>query len=257
MSTVHRLPETEARRGTAMAAAFLSASTACGTAFAGPFDVGDTETEDGWSLEVESVRFHNGDHLSSRHAVGGLTWGFGDRFELAFGSGYGISVFGEGRRRHGGHDLDLALKWVLRESSDTAAGIAIEPTLSLPTGDRGAGMSEGEAVLEVPVRLSRTVGRGRWTGQAAWSRAIRSREAAGSVGVLYEWPLTRTFTLGAEAIHEQVADGAASAIQRGNVGVSWNPHHRLDVFGRVGKSGRHAAGEGQASIRFGIAYHFE
>jgi hypothetical protein len=254
---VHRVRETETRRGNAMAAAFLSASTACGTAFAGPFEVGDTETEDGWSLEVESVRVRSGDHVSRQHPAVELTWGFGERFELALGSGYGISAFGQQQRRHGGHDLELALTWALREESDTAVGIAIEPGLSLPTGDRGAGMSEGEAVLEVPVRLSRTIGRGRWIGQAAWSRALRSHETAWSAGVLYERPLTRTFTLGAEAIHEQVADDAATAIQRGNLGVSWTPHRQWEFSGRVGRSWRHPAGEDQASIRFGIEYQFD
>lgn len=254
MSAVHRLPETEARRGPAMAVALLSASTACGTAFAGPFEVGDTETEDGWSLEAESVRVRSGDHVSRMHPAVALTWGFGERFELALGSGYGISVFGEGQRRHGGHDLQLALKWALREESGTSAGIAIEPSLSLPTGDRGAGMSEGDTILEVPVRLSRTVGRGRWTGQAAWWGAMRSHEAAWSVGVLYERQFAPTFTLGAEAIHEQVPEGA---IQRGSLGMSWEPHRQWEVFGRVGKSWRHPAGEGQASIAFGLKYQFD
>jgi hypothetical protein len=251
------LPETDARRGNAMAVALLSASTACGTAFAGPFEVGDTDTEDGWSLEVESVRVRSGDHVSRTHPAIGLTWGFGERFELSLGSGYGISAFDKGQRRHGAHDLELAFKWALREASDAAMGIAIEPGVSLPTGDRDAGLSEDEAVLEVPVRFSRTVGQGSWTGQAAWSRAMRSHETAWSVGVAYERPLTRTLMLGAEAIHEQVADDAASALQRGNLGVSWTPHPQWEVSGRVGRSWRHAAGERQTSFRFGIEYRFD
>ncbi|PZQ33029.1 MAG: hypothetical protein DI562_02420 [Stenotrophomonas acidaminiphila] len=240
-----------------MAVALLSASTACGTAFAGPFEVGDTDTEDGWSLEVESMRVRSGNHVSRTHPAIGLTWGFGERFELAFGSGYGISAFDNERRRHGAHDLELAFKWALREASDTSAGIAVEPALSLPTGDRGAGMSEEEAVLELPIRLSRMVGRGRWTGQAAWSTAMRSEEAAWSVGVLYERPVTRTVALGAEVIHEQVVDDAAGAVQRGNVGVSWAPHRQWEVSGRFGRSWRHPAGERQASIRIGIEYRFD
>lgn len=240
-----------------MAVAFLSASTACGTAFAGPFEVGDTETEDGWSLEVESVRVRSGDHVSRQHPVVALTWGFGERFELALESGYGISVPRTGQRRHGAHDLELTFKWALRGESATSAAIAIEPGLSFPTGDRGAGMSEDEAVLEVPVRLSRTVGRGRWTGQATGSTTLRSQETAWSVGVLYERPVTRTVTLGAEAIHEQVVDDAARAVQRGSLGVSWTPHRRWEFSGRAGRSWRHPAGEGQTTIRFGIEYQFD
>ena len=86
---------------------------------------------------------------------------------------------------------------------------------------------------------------------------MRSEEAAWSVGVLYERPVARTVTLGAEAIHEQVADDAASAIQRSNLGVSWTPHRQWEFSGRVGRSWRHPAGEGQTSIRFGIEYQFD
>lgn len=257
MNAVRHWPEKEVRRGNAMAVAFLYASSACGSALAGTFEVGDTDTEDGWSLEVESVRVRSGDHVLRTHPAIELAWGFGGRFELTLGSGYGISGSGRRQRRHGGQDLALALKWALRKESDTSVGIAIEPALSLPTGDRGAGMSESEAVLEVPVRLSRTVGRGRWTGQAAWSRAMRSGDTGWITGVLYERQLTRTFTLGAEAIHEEAADGAGSTSQRGNVGVSWKPHRQWEVFGGVGKSWRHAPGEGQSSIRFGIKYQFD
>lgn len=247
----------EPRRGHAMAAAFLSASTACGSAFADPFETGTTDTGDGWSLEVESVRLRSGDEVIRTHPALALTWGFGERFELALGSGYGIAEFRSGQRRHGSHDLELAFKWMLRRESDTSVGIAIEPGLSLPTGDRAAGMSEGDAVLELPLRVSGSFGHGRVTGQGTWLRARRSGKSAWSVGVLYEHEVARNLWLGAEALHEQDLDEGAGASRRGSVGFRWQPHGRWEVSGGYGRSWRHGAGELQSSVRLGMEFQFD
>ncbi|MGH8026796.1 MAG: hypothetical protein ACREO0_08710 [Pseudoxanthomonas sp.] len=240
-----------------MAAAFLSASTACGTAFADPFEIGGTDTEDGWSLEVESVRLRSGDEVVRTHPALALTWGFGERFELALGSGYGIAEFRRGQRRHGSHDLELAFKWTLRPESDTSAGIAIEPELSLPTGDGTAGMSEGDTLLELPLRVSRSFGHGSVTGQGSWLRARRSGKSAWSAGVLYEHQMARNLWLGAEALHEQSLDDGADASQRGSVGLHWQPHGQWEVFGGYRRSWRHGAGDVQSSVRLGMEFQFD
>lgn len=248
---------TQPRRGHAMAAAFLSASTACGTAFADPFEVGATDTEDGWSLEVESVRLRSGDEVIRTHPAVTLTWGFGERFELALGSGYGSAEFQRGQRDHGSHDIELAFKWMLRRESDTSAGIAIEPGLNLPTGDRTAGMSEGDTVLELPLRVSGSFGHGRVSGQIAWLRAKRSGKSAWNAGVLYEHEVGRNLWLGAEALHEQGLDDGTGASQRGSVGFRWQPHGQWEMFGGYGRSWRHGAGEMQSSVRVGMEFQFD
>jgi hypothetical protein len=240
-----------------MAAAFLSASTACGTAFADPFEVGTTDTGDGWSLEVQSMRSRSGDEVIRTHPALALTWGFGERFELALGSGYGIAEFQGGQHRHGSHDLELAFKWMLRRETDTSAGIAIEPGLTLPTGDRAAGMSEGDTVLELPLRVSRLVGNGRVTGQVAWLHAGRSGKAAWTAGVLYEHEVARSLWLGAEVLHEQALDDGVDASGRGSVGFRWQAHAQWEVSGGYGRSWRHGAGEKQSSLRLGIELQFD
>ncbi|MEP6906816.1 MAG: hypothetical protein ABI858_02375 [Pseudoxanthomonas sp.] len=247
----------EPRRGHAMAVAFLSASTAYGTVFADPFEVGGTDTRDGWALEVESVRLRSGDEVIHTHPALGLTLGFGKRFELAIGSGYGIAEFDGGERRSGSHDLELAFKWMLRPESYTSVGIAIEPELSVPTGDRAAGMGEGDTLLELPLRVSGSFGHGRVTGQGSWLHAKRSGKSAWSAGVLYEQQVARDLWLGAEAMHEQNLDAGADTSQRGSVGFRWQPHGQWEVSGGYRRSWRHGAGGVQSSVQLGIEFQFD
>ena len=145
-------------------AAILAAAILPDNVAASPFEVGDTDIGSGLKLKAESVYLRSGDDVAWTRPALETGWGFADHFELAVGSGYGIAEFQHGRRHHGSHDLRLALKWRLRQESDTSLGVALEPELTLPTGDRGAGMSEDDTLLALPLRASRSFGRGRLTG---------------------------------------------------------------------------------------------
>jgi len=245
-------------QGNAMAlAAILAASIAPDHVDASAFEVGDTDVGSGLKLKAESVRSRGGDHVAWTRPALEAGWGFADHFELAVGTGYGITESRGEQRRHGSHDLRLALKWRLRQESDTSFGVALEPELTLPTGDRGAGMGGEDTLLALPLRVSRSSGRGRLTGQIAWLRASRAEESAWSAGALYEYEVAPNLWLGAEALHDAALAGDAQVFQRGSLGFRWQSQGAWMLFGGYGRSWRHGGNGAQASARLGIEYVFQ
>ena len=238
-------------------AAILAALIVPSQADASSFEVGDTDIGSGFKLKAESVRLRSGGDVVWMHPALEAGWGFADRFELAVGGGYGIAEFRDGRRHHGSHDLRLALKWRLRPESATSFGIALEPELILPTGDRGAGMSGDDTLLALPLRVSRSFGRGRLTGQVAWLHASRAGESAWSAGALYEHEVARNLWLGAEALHDSAMGDDGQVSQRGGFGFRWQSPGAWMLFGGHGRSWRHGGDGTEAWVRLGIEYVFQ
>lgn len=238
-------------------AAILAVSIVPTQAGASAFEVGDTDIGNGLKLKAESVRLHSGDEVAWTQPALEVGWGFAERFELAVGSGYGISEFLDGRRHHGSHDLRLALKWRLRQESARTLGLALEPELILPTGDSGAGMSEDDKLLALPLRVSRSFGRGRLIGQVAWLHALQAGDSGWSAGVLYEYEVIRNLWLGAEALHETARGDDGQVSQRGSLGFRWQSQESWMIFGGYGRSWRHDRDGAQTSVRLGVEYVFQ
>lgn len=235
-------------------AAILAISAVPDHADASAYEVGDTDTGTGLKLKAESMRLRSGDEVAWTRPALEAGWGFAERFELAVGSGYGVSELRDGRRHHGSHDLRLALKWRVQHESTTSPGIALEPELIVPTGDRGAGMSGDDTLLALPLRVSRSFGRGRLTGQVAWLHAWRAGESAWSAGALYEYEVVRNLWLGAEALHDAALEDDRQVFQRGSLGFRWQSQGAWMVFGGYGRSWRHGGEGAQTSVRLGIEY---
>lgn len=238
-------------------AAILTASIVPGHADASSFEVGDTDVGSGLKLKAESVRLRSGNDVAWTRPALEAGWGFADQFELTVSSGYGIAELRDGRRHHGSHDLRLALKWRLRQESDTSLGVALEPELTLPTGDRGAGISGDDTLLALPLRVSRSFGRGRLTGQVAWLHASRAGESAWSTGALYEYEVARDLWLGAEALHDAAMGDDGQVSQHGSLGFRWQSQGAWMLFGGYGRSWRHGGDGTQTLVRMGIEYVFQ
>lgn len=240
-----------------VAASILALVVVPSRADASAFEVGDTDVEAGFNLSAEYIRLRSGDDITWARPALEAGWGFAEHFELAVGSGYGIAEFRDARRYHGSHDLWLALKWRLREESATSLGMALEPELILPTGDQGSGMSENDTLLALPLRVSRSFGRGRLTGQLTWLHSSRSGESAWSGGVLYEHEVAANLWLGAEALHDTALEDHGHLPQRGTLGFRWQLQEAWMIFGGYGRSWRHGKGDAQTSVRLGIEYAFQ
>lgn len=238
-------------------ALILAVSTIPGHADASAFEVGDTDIGSGWKMKAESVRLRSGDDLIWMRPALEVGWGFADHLELAVGSGYGVAEFRDGWRHHGSQDLRLALKWGIRKESETSIGMALEPELILPTGDRSAGMSGEDTLLSLPLRVSRSWGRGRFTAQVAWLHASRAGESAWSTGALYEYEVAPDLWLGAEALHDAALGDDAQVFQRGALGLRWQSQGSWMLFGGYGRSWRHGGNGTQKLARFGLEYVFQ
>ncbi len=238
-------------------AAILAVYIVPSQADASAFEIGDTDTGTGLKLKAESMRLRAGDDVAWTRPALEAGWGFAEHFELIVGSGYGISELRDGRRHHGSHDLRLALKWRLQQESATSLSVALEPELILPTGDRGAGMSEDDKLLALPLRASRTFGRGRLTGQVAWLHALGAGESGWSAGLLYEYEVVRNLWLGAEALHETALGDDGQVSQRGSLGFRWQSQEAWMIFGGYGRSWRHDRDDAQTSVRLGVEYVFQ
>ena len=241
----------------AIASSILIALIVPGHADASAFEVGDTDVGSGLKLKAESVRLRSGDDVAWTRPALEAGWGFADDFELALGSGYGIAEHRDGQRHYGSHDLRLALKWRLRQESATSLGIVLEPELTLPTGDRVAGMSGDDTLLALPLRVSRSFGRGRLTGQVAWLHASRAGESAWSAAALYEYEVAPDLWLGAEALHDAALGDDGQVFQRGSLGFRWQSQGAWMLFGGYGRSWRHGGDGTHSSVRMGIEYVFQ
>ncbi len=237
-----------------LAAAALAAS---GPAMASAYEVGDTDIGTGWKVKMQVGRFRAGDALGWTHPEFEIGWGLTDSLELAAGTGYGRMETVGGPRRYGHHDTRLTLKWGLRQESPGRIGIAFEPDLTLPTGDREAGTGEDGVQMGLPLRLSRSFGPGRLTGQLAYLRAFADDGRTLSLGALYEHEVAAGLWAGVEILRDRGLDEYGGWERRAAIGLRWQCSEQLMLFGALGKGRYPDKAEASSSARIGIEYVFD
>ncbi|MGB3392728.1 MAG: transporter, partial [Stenotrophomonas sp.] len=163
------MPATVFHRRAAVLCVLLGASAA---ALAGPYETGSTSTAKGLKFKSNVQLKHGADKdtwVLPKLGVGGP---LADNLELSVGTGYGRIERAGGSDSHGMRDLSVGMKWRLLDEQGRRPALAIEPSLSLPTGDRASGVGKGAYSLELPVRASRRFGDVRLTGEASMQRTF-------------------------------------------------------------------------------------
>ena len=247
------IPASPARRGGCWALA-LMAGTLAGQATASAYDIGDTGVGSGFKVKAQSIRSSIGHQVHWTRPALEVGWGFAPGLEATLGSGYGMADGYGGHRRHGSHDMKLALKWQLPDVLPAALQWAVEPEILLPTGSRAAGMGGAGTGASLPLRASRALGRMLATGQLAWVKPP-GEDAGWSAGALLEYEAAPALWLGVEMLHD--APGTTPAFQRASLGFRWERSTRLLVFGALGRSWRTPAEDAERSVRIGVEYAFE
>ena len=235
----------------------VAALVGAGPAMASAYEVGDTDIGAGWKVKLQVARLRSGDELGWSHPELVVGWGFADSLELAVGTGYGRVEAAGGPRRHGHHDARVALKWGIRQESPGTVGIAFEPDVTLPTGDRAAGTGGDGVELALPLRASRSFGRGRLTAQFAYLHAFADDERMLSLGVLYEHEVMAGLWAGAEVLHDHGLGEQRDRERRMAIGLRWQRSERLMLFGGYGKGLYPGDAEDSSSARIGIEYVFD
>lgn len=229
------------------------------TAQASPFEIGDTDAGKGFRIQSHVAHARSNEETSWAHPAVDFGWGLSDRLELNLSTGYGAIKPRGSERLHGGHDIQLALKWQLAAEDESRArpALAIEPALSLPMGGSAAGMSSGGVVLVLPLRASRQLGSSRVIGQLSYSRDYAAQASLLGYGVLYEYQLSPRLALGAELLGDAPLQQGMRHVHRGHVGIRWKPDQRWEIFGLLGRSLARSGHPPVSVFKLGAEYAFE
>lgn len=242
----------------AIAGAVLAATIA--PAWSSSFEVGDADIGNGLKLQAHAVYARSDAGVAWTRPALNVGWGFAEAFEVAIGVGYGIDEPRSGSSRQGRQDASLALKWRLHDEDEDGQGVAwaIEPAISLPTGDRKAGMGGEELQLALPLRASKRIGGSRIIGQVGYSHALETGRSTLGVAALYDYWIAHDWALGLEVLHDRLMGRDLGTHHlRANAGLRWEAPRGWQLSAALGRS-RAADGEpAQTLARVGIEYAFE
>lgn len=205
---------------------------------AGPWEVGGTGIDAGYKFKVE---------LGYKDTAAKTDWvrpGIGFAAPLNPRLSYEISV-GHGvaestsERSGGMRDVDAKIKWKLQEESDPANDLAwlLEPKLTLPTGDKAAGISGDRTSLELPLRAGKTLGKVYLTGEFRYTHVFDDgHDPMVGYGGLVEYFPSSKWVVGVDLISDMPMGNSASYHLRSNAGIKWRPGTTFELQGLLGRS---------------------
>lgn len=227
-----------------------------GAAWAGPYETGSTDTAKGMKFKsyVQLKRTASKDSwVAPKVGIGGP---LNDHLELSVGSGYGIVDRAGGDDQGGMRDLSLAMKWRLRDEADGHAALAIEPSLSVPTGDDAAGIGKGAYTFGIPLRASRRSGALRLTGEVSASRTFGRDEDQLGAGVLVEYFGGPGWSCGVELVADAPRDDLSGRHVRANLGAKRKVGAHVEWQVLAGRSLENRRGERQDTFKLAYEYRF-
>lgn len=226
----------------------------CPLAHAGPYETGSTSTAKG--LKFKS-------NVQLKHTASKDTWvlpkvGVGgplaENLELSIGSGYGMIRRADGSRSGGMRDLSAGLKWRMREEAGSRPALAIEPSISLPTGDRRAGIGKDAYILELPVRAARQFGEWRLTAEVSLQRSLgRDDDQLGS-GVLLEYIPSSRWSCGIELVADAPRDDPGTRHLRANFGAKQKIGQHLQWQALAGRTVDNPRGGPVTTLKLALEY---
>jgi hypothetical protein len=220
------------RFGTAVAAASLAAWP--GAADASPYKI--TGLGAATSLELKLfTKLKSSSRGSELKGPGfDLTVPVADGLEASFTSGPGRLREG-GRTRWGMIDSEVAMKWeIVPMPEDGGIGVTTEPALIAPTGTNGLGDSEWR--FEAPLVVGWASGPVEIRGEAGYERGFKSQEDEIIFGVVTEYDLADSFSVGAEVTGGTPSLAFGSYEAAVDVGFKWEFAPSVELQGRLGRS---------------------
>lgn len=223
-------------------------------ALAGPYETGSTSTAKGIKFKSNVQLKHGADKdtwVLPKFGVGGP---LADNLELTMGTGYGRIERADGRDSHGMRDLSVGMKWRLLDEQGRRPALAIEPSLSLPTGDRASGIGKGAYALELPVRASRRFGDMRLTGEASMQRTFgRDADKLGA-GLLLEYVAAPHWSCGIELVADAPRQDLGARELRLNIGAKRRIGRHLQWQALAGRSVDDPRGGRTSTVKLALEY---
>lgn len=236
----------------AIAATVLTCSA---PALAGVYSVDDNDTAQGLEVKAKVYSERSGDQQKWRLPGLGVSGRLTDNLEWGVSGGYGMIEADGQTTAHGWRDLSAAIKWrFLAPASDDGISMGIEPELSLPTGDAGAGVGKGATSFELPLRISGLFGRIRVTGQISAERVFGRDDDSASAGVLTEYKASERWSLGFELVADAPCRHLRDYTLRADAGFSWKPNHHFKLGVLGGHSLAMSSGAPETVFRMELKY---
>ncbi len=245
----HRRSATLCFATVAIAASFDSHS--------GPWEVGGTGIDKALKLksEVALKRTHTQDAWV-RPGIG-IALPATDRVSYEFSVGHGLIETADGTRRSGTRDFDAKLKWQLQEETEDKLAWMFEPKLSLPTGDRGAGIGGERTALELPLRAGRSVGKLYFTGELRYTHIFeRGYDRLAGYGGLVEYLPNPRWVVGVDLITDMPLDDHGRYHLRSNLAGKWRPNMHFELQALLGRSIENRRGDPVTSAKLVAEYKF-
>lgn len=222
-------------RGRCLACLVTAALTAWpGMASASPYKI----TGLGAATSLEIKLFTKFKSTSSKSELEGpgfdLTMPLAQGLEASFTTGPG-RLRQDGQIRWGMIDSEVAMKWEIVSMPEGGGfGITTEPALIAPTGTNGLGDAEWR--FEAPLVVGWGSGPVEIRGQLGYERGFKSHEDEISFGIVTEYDLTDSFSIGGEVTGGTPSLAFDSYETAMDVGFKWAFAPSVELQGRFGRS---------------------
>ncbi len=223
----------------------------------GPWEVGGTGIDKAGKFKVEAaLKRTRTQDVWVRPGIGiALPWT--DHMSYEFSLGHGVVKDADGTRRSGTRDFDAKLKWQLQEETEDGLAWMFEPKLSLPTGDRGAGIGGERTALELPLRAGRSVGKLYFTGELRYTHIFeRGYDRLAGYGGLVEYFPNPRWVVGVDLITDMPLDDHGRYHLRSNLAGKWRPNTSFELQALLGRSIENRRGDPVTSAKLVAEYKF-
>jgi hypothetical protein len=184
-----------------------------------------------------------------------LTLPVAAKLEATVAVNYGRVDHRHEKKRSGLHDMLVATKWQFAGTDDSWR-LAVEPALSIPTGDEDKGLGSGAWQLELPLFASRQYGAVGVNGKFGVRRAFGRDEDAIVAGGMATLALSDSVEIGAEIVGDTLVDDSDAYHLRGNIGFVWQLTPAASVQGLAGKTIENRHGDRIEQARLIFEYRF-
>lgn len=207
-------------------------------ALAGPWEVGGTGIDTGYKFKVELG--YKGTATQTNWVKPGI--GFAAplnsrlSYEIAVGHGMVETTMG---KSSGMRDLDAKIKWKLQEENGERHDLAwlLEPKLTLPTGDKAAGIGGDRTSLELPLRAGKTLGKIYLTGEFRYTHVFDDdHDQLVGYGGLVEYFPSNKWVIGVDLISDMPLGDSALYHLRSNAAIKWKPSKAFEIQALLGRS---------------------
>jgi hypothetical protein len=152
-------------------------------------------------------------------------------------------------------DVEVKAKWNFLQAGEGRIAMAIEPALSLPTGNHRRGLGDGHAGIVLPLILGYKKGAWELGGELGYEHVFGTADHDGYAGLLAMRRVTPALRLGAELVVEAEVMDFHRLDTRASAGFKLRLGKNSEIQGLVGRT-LHAA-DHRAASRFKVAYEFK